>query len=119
MAFTINNINNNSTQNRGSRYVQGGLTDIYNKRLGWWEKRLLKKQNDDLVFAILKEDAGRPDLISQRVYGKAIYAWLVLQYNNIVDPVTELVEGKIIKMPTQSRLTLDIVTKSEGGTPGK
>lgn len=118
MAFTIDNINNNSTKNRNSRYVQGGLTDIYNKRLGWWEKRLLEKQNDDFVFAILKEEAGRPDLISQRVYGKAIYAWLVLQYNNIVDPEVELVPGKVITMPSQTRLTLDIITKAEGGTPG-
>ncbi len=118
MAFTINNINNNSTQNRNSRYVQGGITNIYNKRLGWWEKRILQKQNDDFVFIILKEEAGRPDLISQRVYGKAVYSWLVLQYNNIVDPETELIPGKILTMPTQSRLMLDIITKSEGGTSG-
>lgn len=115
MAFTIDGINNDSTENRNSRYVQGGLTDIYNNRLGWWEKRKIKEQDDDFLLAVLEHEAGRPDLISQRVYGKAIYAWLVLQYNNIVDPETELVSGAVIRMPTQTRLVLDIITKPEGG----
>ena len=115
MAFTINERNSNSTENRNSRMVQGGQTDIYNKRLGWWEKRDLPYQDDDFVITVLKFEAGRPDLISQRVYGKAIYAWLVLQYNNIVDPETELVVGAEIRMPTNERLALDIITKPVGG----
>jgi len=115
MALTVNNITVNSTENRNSRMVQGGLTDIYNNRLGWWEKRIFEKQNDDFIIEILEAEAGRPDVISQRVYGKPIYAWLVLQYNNIVDPVVELVPGAVIEMPTHSRLVLDIITKPEGG----
>lgn len=117
MAFEIDNIGNDSTESRTSRYVQGGLTDIYGKRLGWWEKRKIEKQDDDFLFAILDGETARPDLISQRVYGKPVYAWLVLQYNNIVDPETELVVGNILRMPTQQRLILDIVTKPEGGKP--
>ncbi len=117
MAFNVDNIGNNSTENRNSRYTQGGLTDIYNNRLGWWEKRKIESQDDDLVFTVLNHEAGRPDLISYRVYGKAVYSWLVLQYNNIVDPVTELIGGKTIRMPTQQRLILDIITKPEGGKP--
>ena len=27
-----------STERRSSRYVQGGLTDVYDQRLGWWER---------------------------------------------------------------------------------
>lgn len=115
MAFTIDNINNNSTENRNSRYVQGGLTDIYSNRLGWWQKREINYQDDDFKLSVLAQEAARPDLISQRVYGKPTYAWLVLQYNKIVDPETELVSGKEIRMPTQTRLVLDIITKPEGG----
>jgi len=115
MAFTINQRNTNSTNNRNSRLVQGGLTNIYSKRLGWWEKRKFNKQDNDFVVTVQPYEAARPDLISQRVYGKAVYAWLVLQYNNIIDPETELVAGAIITLPTQSRLILDIITKPEGG----
>jgi len=115
MAFSIDNRTTNSTDNRYSRYVQGGSTDIYSKRLGWWERRKIIQQDDDFVVTILENEAARPDLISYRLYGKATYAWLVLQYNNIVDPVTELITGATIRMPARARLTLDIVTKPEGG----
>ena len=115
MAFTIDDINTISTDNRNSRYVQGGLTNIYKKRLGWWEKRKFELQDNDFVLTVQDYEVGRPDLISHRVYGKAMYAWLVLQYNNIVDPETELVAGAELVMPTQTRLVLDIITKPEGG----
>jgi len=115
MALTVNNVSTNSTKSRNSRYVQGGATDIYSNRLGWWEKRKLNLQDDDFFITILPFEEARPDLISHRVYGKAIYAWLVLQYNNISDPETELLRGVEIRMPTQSRLILNIITKPEGG----
>ena len=115
MVFKVTGINNNSPEIRNSRYVQGGLTDIYNNRLGWWEIRKFEQHEDDSIVTILDREAARADLISFRLYGKSSYAWLVLQYNNIVDPVTELIAGKIIRMPTQQRLILDIITKPEGG----
>jgi len=117
MAFTINNGNTNSTENRNSRLVQGGLTDTFTNRLGWWERRPLRRSDDDFNIIILGHEAARPDLISHRVYGKALYAWLVLQYNNIVDPEVELASGMRIVLPTKSRLILDIITRSEGGNP--
>jgi hypothetical protein len=117
MAYSINDRNTNSTDNRNSRMVQGGLTDRYSNRLGWWERRKLTKQDNDLKINVLEHEAARPDLISYRVYGKAKYAWLVLQYNNIVDPETELTTGTELVLPTKQRLTLDILTKSEGGNP--
>lgn len=116
MAFKITR-DSDSTEMRNSRYVQGGLTDIYNNRLGWWQKRVLSKQDDDSIFAILDNEKARPDLISQRAYGKPTYAWLVMQYNDIIDPEVELIPGKIIRLPTQARLILDIITKPEGGKP--
>lgn len=105
----------NSTNNRNSRYVQGGLTDIYKNRLGWWERRKFIYDDTDVFFTIDEISAQRPDIISYRLYGTEKYDWLVLQYNNIVDSVEELVEGKTIRMPTENRLMLDILTKVEGG----
>ena len=115
MAFKANENTSKSTDNRNSRYVQGGTSEIYNNRTGWWERRKFERRDDDLVFVVGTSEAGRPDLISQAVYGKAIYAWLVLQYNNIVDVETELVVGKTLFLPTQQRLILDIITKPTGG----
>ena len=115
MAFNVNDNNNDSTRNRNSRYVQGGTTDIYTNRLGWWERRIIPRADDDLRLVIQRNEGQRPDLISQRAYGKAVYAWLVLQYNNIVDPEEELVPGKELFLPTEQRLILDIITKPTGG----
>jgi len=115
MALVANNKAKKSTDSRNSRYVQGGTTDIYNNRLGWWERRALERQDDDLRLVVRQTEGKRPDLISYRIYGKAIYAWLVLEYNNIVDPETELVPGKELFLPTQKRLILDIISKPPGG----
>lgn len=114
MALSDNNLKK-STDNRNSRYVQGGISEIYSIRTGWWERQIFERQDDDIQFVVGASDAKRPDIISQIVYGKAIYAWLVLQYNNIVDVETELLPGKVLFLPSQSRLILDIITKPTGG----
>ena len=105
----------NAVENQHSRYVQGGDTDRFSNRLGWWERRDFPKQDDDIRIKVFSGEAGRPDLISFRAYGNARYAWLVLQYNTIVDPVTELTTGTELLLPNESRLLLDIITKTTGG----
>jgi hypothetical protein len=115
MAFKIDDRNTNSTDNRNARYTQGGTTDIYNNRLGWWERRELPRADDDLRIKVRDNEAKRPDLISYRIYGKAMYGWLVLEYNNIVDIETELLAGAEIFLPSEQRLILDIITKPTGG----
>lgn len=105
----------NSTDQHPSRYVQGGLTDKYNNRLGWWERRELSHRIDDIKFTVTAGFAGRPHLISSLVYGQDNYAWIVLQYNNIVDIATELVPGKELLLPAVNRLVLDIINQPTGG----
>ena len=107
----------NSTEIRNSRYVQGGETDRYANRLGWWERRTMPRQDDDIQYTIDKRVEGRPDLIAHHVYGKVQLMWLVLQYNNIVDVETELVAGEEIFLPTMERVMLSIMTKPVGGNP--
>lgn len=115
MALTIDDINTKSTDNRNSRYVQGGVTEIYSNRTGWWERRIFERHDDDIRFIVETREAKRPDVIAQTVYGKAIYAWLVLEYNNIIDVETELLPGAEIFLPSRARLILDIITAPTGG----
>lgn len=42
---------------------------------------------------------GRPDLISNLVYGTPKYWWLICAVNNISDPFEQIIPGKTIKMP--------------------
>lgn len=115
MALTIDDINAKSTDNRNSRYVQGGETEIYSNRTGWWERRIFERQDDDIRVIVTSAEERRPDVISQLIYGKAIYAWLVLEYNNITDIETELLPGAELFLPSRQRLILDIITAPTGG----
>ena len=64
---------------------------------------------------VTRQEATRPDIIAFNAYGDANLAWLVLQYNNIVDNVTELTEGTEIRLPQKQRVSLSILTGSTGG----
>ncbi len=106
---------NNSVEQKYSRYVQGGDTIRLKNRLGWWERRSLPKADDDITYTLTAEDDRRPDIVAYKFYGRPTFAWLVLQYNNISDIETEFVAGKKIILPTERRVILDIMTKSPGG----
>lgn len=110
-----NRINTNSTESTISRYTQGGLTDRYQTRLGWWERFVIEKQPDDIRFIISSEYEARPDLVAYQLYRRATLQWLVLQYNNIVDINTEFVSGKIILLPTPQRVQVSILANITGG----
>lgn len=91
-----------------SRYVQGGTTQMLGNKLGWWERTILFARADDISFPLTAKYHQRPDLLAHAAYGKASYMWLVLQYNNILDVNTEFVEGKMISLPSPSRVTFEI-----------
>jgi hypothetical protein len=105
----------NATDVRDSRYVQGGDTDRYPMRLGWWERRLLERSDTDITVTVLASENNRPDLVSNRIYGKSTYVWLVLQYNNIVDVQTEFLTGTELVLPSPRRVALDIINRPVGG----
>lgn len=105
----------NSVGAPSSRYSRGGTTDVHRTRLGWWERRVIREDDTDLIITIQADEDRRPDLIAYNVYKRANLAWVVLQFNNIVDIETELTVGKTIRLPTLRRLTLDILSKSARG----
>lgn len=107
----------NSTQSRQSRYVQGGETDIYSTRLGWWERDLetFGFRSDDLFIEIAPQYDKRPDLMAADLYGRSTLMWIILQYNSIVDINEEFIAGKEIRIPEPSRATLDFLTNNTGG----
>ena len=92
------------TQQTNSRYKRGGLSEEFNRRVGWWERKLYEHRYDDIIFTISPKYNCRPDLIAHDYLGNANLMWIVLQYNSIVDINTEFVTGKTIKIPEKSRL---------------
>lgn len=93
-----------SIYQKKGRYNKGGTTTEYSDRLGWWERSNMTQSDTDITYILSSRLEGRPDLIAYTIYGNAYYWWVVMQYNHIVDPVTELVKGKAIVLPTPTRL---------------
>lgn len=104
-----------STDYQNSRYVQGGLTDVYPKRLGWWERREFNRDVSDIEYTIEAKYHNRPDKLSSDFYGTPFYQTFILQYNFILDDITEFIEGNTILLPTRQRVNLDIMNQSTGG----
>jgi hypothetical protein len=100
-----------------SRYVQGGLTDVYPTRLGWWDGVTFTTASDDLKFVLQSRYHQRPDLLAYDTYGKSTLMWVVLQYNAIVDINEEFITGVPIILPSKSRLFSSILINQTGGSP--
>jgi len=100
-----------SIQEKYSRYVQGGKTDVYSNRLGWWERQGIPKAEDDVEIQISAKYSQRPETMAYDIYGNATLMWVILQFNNILDINTEFVKGKVIWVPSYRRVFFDITTK--------
>ena len=110
----------NSTLNRNSRYVSGGTTEVSEQRLEWWERNDLSNidPSNDQLFAVDRKFNGNLRLISALFYGSDIYWWVIGQYNSILDPYSEVVEGVVLRIP--SKQTLDTIMQGRiGGVPSK
>lgn len=113
MPFTTN-----SVDDPNSRYVQLGETDVYPNRLGWWERTPPVFASDDTMITSLNAKYNRrPDLLAYDLYGKAVYACVVLWYNTIVDINEEFVTGVSLRCPSSARLFSSILTSQTGGNP--
>lgn len=110
---TSNN-NKNSLYNRYSRYVAGGTTERANDRLEWWERNIFPRDDSDIVYAVENFYEQRLDLIASVFYNEPRYWWFLAQYNNILDPFTEITAGRFLLIPTPERLALMLGTKKGG-----
>ena len=115
MPITRSTSTNNSADSDRSRYSQGGDTDQFLQRLGWWERINFTQSDDDVTIVVDSRTARRPDLIAFDLYRLASLQWFVLQFNNIVDVNTEVVSGARLRLPAPSRVFSSILTRPTGG----
>jgi hypothetical protein len=107
-------INTNSLYNKYSRYVAGGVTEHANGFIEWWERSEFQQSSSDIVYAIENIYEGRLDLIASVFYNEPRWWWIIAQYNNILDPFSEIVAGRILLIPTAERLAF-MISKRQGG----
>lgn len=98
------NQKNSVFNTKNGRYVLGGFTEVSTQMLEWWSKSQVIGDPTDIVYFMERKYEGRPDMVGYVFYGDPGLWWIVAQYNNILDPFTELVEGKILIIPTLSRI---------------
>lgn len=98
---------------KNSRLLQGGTTDVFKERLGWWERRTDIERDviTDREFTVTKEYEHKPHLIAKVLLGREDLDWLILQYNNIVDVMEEIVVGRTLLCPSRGRVNFDITVK--------
>ena len=94
----------NSTFNSSGRYVLGGDTTVNTSFVKWWEKRIFTKDATDIFYVIENKFDARPDLIANAFYEDPTMWWFICQYNAILDPETEIIEGVTLRLPTPSRI---------------
>ena len=52
-------------------------------------------------YRLTDTDVARPDLVSAKVYsGNIQYWWVILLFNDIRDPFSEMVSGMLLKIPS-------------------
>jgi len=106
--------NTNSVYNKYSRYVGGGTTEIADGKIEWWDRNIFPADNTDIYYAVENIYAGRIDKIATAFYGEDRYWWVIAQFNNILDPLTEIVAGRVLMIPTKDRLSLMLSSKQGG-----
>lgn len=102
----------NSILRRNSRYVQGGTTQRFANRLGYWQRRVFPRHDTDEVFTLDVKYDRKPWLLAYDKYRNVELMWLVLQYNTILDVETEFVAGKEIRLPTATRVFMDLLSNN-------
>lgn len=113
------NLKNSVYNTKNGRYVIGGTSEVSTHAIEWWSRNVVKRDPTDLVYFMEKKYEGRPEMLGFVFYGDVGMWWMIAQYNSILDPHTELVEGKVLLIPTFERVKQDLVTPNlkVGGVP--
>jgi hypothetical protein len=108
----------NSLFSTQGRYVKGGATETANNRIEWWERTAFQPDPTDVFYVIADTYDRRPDLVAAIFYNDPRLWWFIAQFNNILDPFSEMTTGKVLRLPTVERASL-MLTGKPGGIASK
>jgi hypothetical protein len=69
-----------------------------------------------MVYVVERKFVGRIDQIAAVFLGDGTLWWLLAQYNSILDPFSEIVEGAQIFIPSRERVSAMLEGRT-GGVP--
>lgn len=64
----------------------------------------IKFDKRDTIFTVDAAHEFRTDLISLKFYGTAKYDWVIEDFNNIKDPIKDVVAGTKLIIPDKSKI---------------
>lgn len=106
----------NSVKRRNSRYVAGGTTEVGQNTLEWWERTDIPLDNvNDRVYVVERKFEGRIDLIASLFLGEPRNWWVLAQYNSILDPFSEIIEGTTLRIPSSEKVAAILNSGRTGG----
>ena len=108
--------NKNSVLRKNSRYVSGGETEVNMRSLEWWERKVFSTSEDDIEYVVERHMQHKIASISAQFLGDPQLWWVIAQYNNILDPVIEIFEGRVLLIPHPNRID-SILDGRVGGIP--
>jgi hypothetical protein len=69
----------------------------------------LLPDSSDIFVTITSTYQHRMDLLSNNVYGTPDLWWVICEYNNIQDPLSQLTIGTVLRVPDLDRV-LSLIT---------
>lgn len=104
---------------KNGRYILGGSTEVSAKFIEWWNKQVVPRDPSDVLYMLEAKYVGRLDLLAYTFYGDPGLIWIILQYNNILDPDTELIAGYPLLIPVQAKVDkhFKVNPSNVGGVP--
>lgn len=64
----------------------------------------LQPEDGDIFVTITQELQGRPDLVATKAYGIPELWWVIYEFNGIRDPLFDLKNGQVIRLPELERV---------------
>lgn len=119
MASRDLNVKNSAYNVKNGRYTLGGTTEVSAFALEWWSKNPIPSDPSDIVYFVEKKYEGKHHQLGYVFYGDTGLWWIICQYNGIIDPLNEIVEGKMLLIPTIERVKAQIISPNikAGGIP--
>lgn len=86
-----------------SNYYTTDQTSWY---LEFWEYRDLDEDDTDYYIVLDGKYEYRPDLLAYDLYGDVKFWWIfsIMNKNLLIDPIYDLTQGKLLRIPTKTRL---------------
>jgi hypothetical protein len=106
------NINNSAYNTKNGRYTLGGTTEVSSFAIESWDANMLPSDVSDIVYFVEKKYEGKPQLLGYVFYGDTGLWWIICLYNGIIDPLEEIIEGKLLLIPTIERIKVQIFSSN-------